>query len=104
MNVSRSLTEISTSFSGANILIYHLLLKQDGQFLVWLDDYIFDSEDTCYNYIYDADMPKYPEKSLTIYMPYEKVQIRDMVSVYRKMHPDIYIKIECDESSGEIDF
>lgn len=65
-----------------------LLKGEDGSFFVAYEDGEIDQ------YTYDKEAPSVPEKQLTVYTLEKNPTVSKAISIFRKNHPDIYVKQE----------
>lgn len=65
-----------------------LLKNEDGSFLVAYEDGEIDQ------YTYDEEAPSVPSQQLTIYTLKQNTTVSKAISIFRKNHPDIYVKQE----------
>ncbi len=65
-----------------------LLRNEDGSFLIAYEDGEIDQ------YTYDKDAPSVPSQQLTVYSLKQNTTVSKAISMFRKNHPDIYVKQE----------
>lgn len=65
-----------------------VLRNEDGSFLIAYDDGEIDL------YTYDKDAPCVPTKQITVYSLEQNMLVSKAVSMFRKSHPDVYVKQE----------
>lgn len=73
----------------------NLIAKEDGDFLLEYTDYSGNtSSQKLLNFTYDAEMPKKPDKEITIYSLYENYSLRQAAALFQRANPDIYVNVE----------
>ena len=78
----------TSSFGDPSMTMMDMVMLPDNEFVVLYDDV------RLYRYTYDPDVPSVPEKQLTVYSLAENYSMRQAVSLYQKMHQDVYIRYE----------
>ena len=78
----------TSSFGDPSMTMMDMVMLPDNEFVVLYDDV------RLYRYTYDPDVPSVPEKQLTVYSLVENYSMRQAVSLFQKMHQDVYIRYE----------
>ena len=78
----------TSSFGDPSMTMMDMVMLPDNEFVVLYDDV------RLYRYTYDPDVPSVPEKQLTVYSLAENYSMRQAVSLFQKMHQDVYIRYE----------
>ncbi len=65
-----------------------ILKNEDGSFLIAYDDGEIDQ------YTYDKEAPAVPTQQLNVYSLNQNMTVSKAVSLFRKQHPDVYVKQE----------
>ena len=65
-----------------------ILQNEDGSFLIGYEDGELDL------YQYDADVPAVPTQQISIFSMEQNLTVSRAVSIFRKSHPDVYVKQE----------
>ena len=78
----------TSSFGDPSMTLMDMVMLPDNEFTVLYDDV------RLFRYTYDPDVPAVPEKQLTVYSLVENYSMRQAVSLFQKMHQDVYIRYE----------
>ncbi len=78
----------TSSFGDPSMVLMDMVMLPDNEFVVLYNDV------TLYRYTYDPDVPAVPEKQLKVYSLVENYSMRQAVSLFQKMHQDVYIRYE----------
>lgn len=70
-------------------VLYRVKVLADQEFLA-----VFQPSVGLVHYRFDADIPSMPEQEIRIYSLREDRSIRQAVTVYKRTHPDIYVRYE----------
>lgn len=65
-----------------------MIQNEDGSF------YVYFENGELYSYTYDKDAPAVPEKQLVIYGLYDNETVRRAISIFRKDHPEVFIRFD----------
>ena len=84
-----------TSLVSTEVNILYFLVKPDGEYMILMSDYMNqpNSSNLLMNYSFDPDMPARPDKHLTVYSLQEDYWVEQVIAMFQKSHPDIYIDI-----------
>ena len=78
----------TSSFGDPSMTLMDMVMLPDNEFAVLYNDVML------YRYTYDPDVPAVPEKQLKVYSLVENYSMRQAVSLFQKMHQDVYIRYE----------
>lgn len=79
---------VTSSFGDPSMMLMDMVMLQEGEFLVLYDDV------RLYQYTYDPNVPSVPERQLKVYSLVENYSMRQAVSLFQKMHQDVYVRYE----------
>ena len=78
----------TSSFGDPSMTLMDMVMLPDNEFAVLYDDV------RLYRYAYDPDVPSVPERQLKVYSLVENYSMRQAVSLFQKMHQDVYVRYE----------
>lgn len=78
----------TSSFGDPGMMLMDMVMLPEGEFLVLYDDV------RLYRYTYDPNVLSVPEKQLKVYSLVENYSMRQAVSLFQKMHQDVYVRYE----------
>lgn len=77
-----------SSFGDPSMILMDMVMLPDNEFVVLYNDV------RLYRYTYDPNVPAVPEKQVKVYSLVENYSMRQAVSLFQKMHQDVYVHYE----------
>ncbi len=77
-----------SSFSDPSMVLMDMVMLPDNEFVVLYNDV------RLYRYTYDPNVPAVPDKQVKVYSLVENYSMRQAVSLFQKMHQDVYVHYE----------
>ncbi len=81
-----------TSLGDPAKVVKSMIHNKDGSF------YVFFEDGELYCYAYDKDASAVPDKQLVIYGMHDNETVRKAISVFRRQHPDVFVRFETAQS------
>ena len=78
----------TSSFGDPSMTLMDMVMMPDNEFVVLYNDV------RLYRYTYDPNAPSVPERQLKVYSLVENYSMRQAVSLFQKMHQDVYVRYE----------